>query len=87
MWLNLYGRQAVRCRDGNSSDNFTPRGIEESRNGNLTFFEDRGRQNLFLGVLGEFRGALKLKAIYYYTLFDQPLFNSLYLSASLYYSM
>ena len=45
-----------RTRDGNSSENFTPRGIEESRNGNLTFFEDRGRQTLFLGVLEEFRG-------------------------------
>ena len=30
--------------------------LEESRNGNLTFFEDRGRQTLFLGVLEEFRG-------------------------------
>ena len=43
-------------RNGNSSENFTLRGIEESRNGNLTFFEDRGRQSLFLGVLREFRG-------------------------------
>ena len=31
--------------------------LEESRNGNLTFLGDRVRQNLFLGVLGEFRGA------------------------------
>jgi hypothetical protein len=30
--------------------------LEESRNGNLPFLEDRGRKNLFLGVLGEFRG-------------------------------
>ena len=43
-------------RDGNSSENFTPRGIEESRNGNLTYLGDRGRQIIFLGVLEEFRG-------------------------------
>ena len=28
---------------GNSSENFTPRGIEESRNGDLAFLGDRGR--------------------------------------------
>jgi hypothetical protein len=28
--------------DGNSLEIFTPRGIEESRNGNLPFLEDRG---------------------------------------------
>ena len=50
--------QWVEIRDGNSSENFTPRGIEESRNGNLTFLGDRGRQNLFLGILEEFRGAI-----------------------------
>ena len=38
------------------SENFTPRGIEESRNVNLTFLGDRGRQNIFLGVLREFWG-------------------------------
>jgi hypothetical protein len=32
--------------------------LEESRNGNSTFLGDRGRQNLILGVLGEFRGAI-----------------------------
>ena len=42
--------------DDNSSENLTPRGIEESRNGKFTFLGDRGRWNLFLGVLGEFRG-------------------------------
>jgi hypothetical protein len=41
-------------RNGYSSEIFTPRGIEESRNGNLPFLEDRGRKNLVLGVLGEF---------------------------------
>jgi hypothetical protein len=30
--------------------------LEESRNGNLPFLEDQGRKNLFLRVLGEFRG-------------------------------
>ena len=29
-------------RDGNSSEYFTPRGIEESRNGKITFLRDRG---------------------------------------------
>ena len=43
-------------RDGNSSENFTPQEIGESKNGDLTFLGDRGRSNLFLGVLGEFRG-------------------------------
>ena len=43
-------------RDGNSSENFIPRGIEESRNDKFTFLGDRGIWNLFLGVLGEFRG-------------------------------
>ena len=43
-----------RPRDGNSSENFTPRGIEEWQ---LTFLGDRRRQNLFLVVLDEFRGA------------------------------
>ena len=42
------------ARDGNSSENFIPRGIEESRNGKFTFLGDRGIWNLFLGVLGEF---------------------------------
>ena len=32
--------------------------LEESRNGNSTFLGDRGRQNLILGVLGEFRGVI-----------------------------
>ena len=40
--------------DGNSSENFIPRGIEELRNGKFTFLGDRGRWNIFLGVLGEF---------------------------------
>ena len=43
-------------RDGNSSENFIPRGIEESRNDKFIFLGDRGIWNLFLGVLGEFRG-------------------------------
>ena len=43
-------------RDGNSLENFIPRGIEESRNDKFTFLGDRGIWNLFLGVLGEFRG-------------------------------
>ena len=30
-------------RDGNSSENFIPQGIEESRNGKFTFLGDRGR--------------------------------------------
>ena len=63
-----------RIRDGNSSENFNPRGIEESRNGNLTFFEDRGRQNLFLRVLGEFWGdffAHLFLALFCYLLTDQ----------------
>ena len=48
----------IRCegRDGNSSENFIPRGIEESRNDKFTFLGDRGICYLFLGVLGEFRG-------------------------------
>ena len=37
----LYYR--CRTRDGNSSENFTPWGIEEARNGNLTFLGDPGR--------------------------------------------
>jgi hypothetical protein len=40
-------------RDDNSSEIFTPRGIEELRNGNLPFLKDQGRKNLFLR---EFRG-------------------------------
>ena len=32
----------VHIRDGNSSENFIPRGIEESRNDKFTFLEDRG---------------------------------------------
>ena len=67
----------ARLRNGNSSENFTPRGIEESRNSNLPFLGDRGRQNPFLGVLGEFRGALKLTAKYYYTLHDHNVMSSL----------
>ena len=43
-------------RDGNSSENFIPRGIEESRNDKFTFLGDRGISNLFLGFLEEFRG-------------------------------
>jgi len=43
-------------RDGNSSEIFIPRGIEESRNDKFTFLGDRGIWNLFLGVLGEFQG-------------------------------
>ena len=48
--------QAVSSRDGNSSENFIPWGIEESRNDKFTFLGDRGICYLFLGVLGEFRG-------------------------------
>ena len=48
-------------RDVNSSENFILRGIEESRNGKMTFFEDRGVRNLFLGVLGEFRGTILVR--------------------------
>ena len=33
-----------------------PRGIEEQRNDKFTFLGDQGICNLFLGVLGEFRG-------------------------------
>ena len=33
----------VEGRDGNSSKNFIPREIEESRNGKFTFLGDRGR--------------------------------------------
>ena len=51
-------------RDANSSENSTPRGIEESRKGKIPFLEDRGRQNLFLGVLEEFRGIIYLKKHY-----------------------
>ena len=47
---------AIPSRDGNSSENFIPRGVEESRNDKFTFLGDRGICNLFLGVLGEFRG-------------------------------
>ena len=47
---------SVCTRDGNSSENFIPRGIEESRNDKFTFLGDRGICYLFLGVLGEFRG-------------------------------
>ena len=47
----LDGSKGVQSMDGNSSENFTTQGIEESRNGNLTFLRD-----LFLGVLGEFWG-------------------------------
>ena len=32
----------LRFRDGNSSENFIPRGIEESRNSKITFLGDRG---------------------------------------------
>ena len=39
--------------DGNSSEIFTPRGIEESRNGNLPFLEDPGRKNIFFRLLGD----------------------------------
>ena len=49
-------KKIIWNRDGNSSENFIPRGIEESRNGKFTFLGDRGIWNLFLGVLGEFRG-------------------------------
>ena len=48
--------QILMIRDGNSSENFIPRGIEESRNDKFTFLGDRGICYLFLGVLGEFRG-------------------------------
>ena len=34
--------QEVGNRDGNSWENFIPRGIEESRNGKLTFLGDQG---------------------------------------------
>ena len=47
-------KRTLLTRDGNSSENFIPRGIEESRNGKFTFLGDRGIWNLFLGVLGEF---------------------------------
>ena len=43
-------------RDGNSSEIFIPRGIEESRNDKFTFLGDQGICYLFLGVLGKFRG-------------------------------
>ena len=33
----------IYSRDGNSGENLTPRGIRESRNGDLTFLGDRGR--------------------------------------------
>ena len=36
-------KSCVGVRDGNSSENFTPRGIEESRNGKIPFLGDRGR--------------------------------------------
>jgi hypothetical protein len=35
--------ESAETRDGNSSENFTSRGIGESRNGDLTFLGDRGR--------------------------------------------
>ena len=58
-WPLLHSRTSVstlshRIRDGNSSENSIPRGIEESRNGKSTFLGDRGRWYLFLGVLGNF---------------------------------
>ena len=43
-------------RDGNSSENFLPRGIQESRNDKFTFLGDQGICYLFLGVHGKFRG-------------------------------
>ena len=46
----------LKFRDGNSSENFIPRGIEESRNSKIAFLGDRGIWNLFLGVLGNFQG-------------------------------
>ena len=46
----------VWTRDGNSSENFIPQGMEESRNDKFTFLRDRGVYDLFLRVLGEFRG-------------------------------
>ena len=33
----------LQFRDDNSSENFTPRGIEELKNGNLSFLGDCGR--------------------------------------------
>ena len=52
----IYTTYIGHTRDGNSSENFIPRGIEESRNNKFTFLGDRGICYLFLGVLGEFRG-------------------------------
>ena len=49
-----YLQESKSTRDGNSSENFIPRGIEESRNSKITFLGDRGIWYLFLGVLGEF---------------------------------
>ena len=67
------------CRDGNSSEIFTPWGIEESRNGNSPFLEDQGRKNLFLGVLEEFRGM----ECYFILLFFQDLLVFLVLSSDI----
>ena len=53
-WYHSYNSTIIEIRDGNSSENFIPRGIEESRNSKITFLGDRGIWNLFLGVLGEF---------------------------------
>ena len=55
-FFSLFRLFFARGRDGNSSENFIPRGIEESRNDKFTFLGDRGTWNLFLGVLREFRG-------------------------------
>ena len=41
MVLKLHGT-CIRNRDGNSSENFIPRGIEESRNDKFAFLGDRG---------------------------------------------
>ena len=41
--LTFFWGATNRSRDGNSSENFIPRGIEESRNGKFTFLGDRGR--------------------------------------------
>ena len=47
VYPELYQRKGVRNnmvgnRDGNSSKNFIPRGIEESRNSKIAFLGDRG---------------------------------------------
>ena len=40
--IKYFSNAKGQFRDGNSSDNFTPRGIEESRNGKITLLGVRG---------------------------------------------